>query len=81
MTTKTDQCQWIGAEQQGPLYEYKCTQHNLQGKLYCAEHYPRVYAVGSAVRRKKDARRAAAVWDLESEINSVVEELANEGEI
>jgi hypothetical protein len=38
-----------------------------------------VYQLGSAVRRKKDARRAQAVWDIESEFNAVVQELVDEG--
>jgi hypothetical protein len=39
-----------------------------------------VYKEGSAQgKRKKDAKIAAAVWDLESEFNSAVEELEAEG--
>ena len=65
-------CQWIG-EGEG------CDHLAEPGKSYCATHYARVYNVGTAIRRKKDARRAAAVWDLESEMNIVVQELIDEG--
>jgi hypothetical protein len=69
------QCQYIGAEGHKPT----CTHTALEGKSYCAEHYALVYQVGTGVRRKKDQRRAAAVWDLESEFNAAVEELIEEG--
>lgn len=65
-------CQWIG-DGEG------CTHDAVAGRSYCAEHLQRVYQAGSAVRRKKDARRAAAVWDLESEFNQAVQELVEEG--
>ena len=38
-----------------------------------------IYKMGSAITRKKDLRTAAAVWDLESELNAAVEELIAEG--
>jgi hypothetical protein len=39
-----------------------------------------MYQKGTALRkRKKDIKRAAAIWDLESEFNAAVEELINEG--
>ena len=65
-------CQWIG-EGEG------CTHTALPGRSYCEQHIWLVYQQGTAVRRKKDARRAAAVWDLESEFNAAVEELIEEG--
>ncbi len=65
-------CQWIGNGE-------GCTHEALEGSSYCKEHYALVYQAGSAVRRKKDARRAAAVWDLESELNAAVQELIDEG--
>jgi len=50
------------------------------GKSYCAEHVFLVYKQGTArARRKKDIKTAAAVWDLESEFNAAVQELAEEG--
>ncbi len=65
-------CQWIGNGE-------GCTHTALTGASYCAEHYAKVYQTGTAVRRKKDARRAAAVWDIESAMNEAVEELIEEG--
>ncbi len=65
-------CQWIGNGE-------GCTHTALEGSSYCAEHYAVVYQTGTAVRRKKDARRAAAVWDIESALNEAVEELIEEG--
>ncbi len=65
-------CQWIG-EGEG------CTHTALAGSSYCQEHYSKVYQTGTAVRRKKDARRAAAVWDIESAMNEAVQELIDEG--
>ena len=65
-------CQWIG-DGQG------CEHEALEGKSYCKEHYPLVYQVGTGVRRRKDKRRAEAVWSLESELNAAVEELIEEG--
>jgi hypothetical protein len=38
-----------------------------------------VYKAGSAVVRRKDARTANAVWDLQAELDSIVEELIEEG--
>lgn len=70
MTTTT--CTWIG-EGEG------CTHTALEGRSYCVHHFPRVYQEGSAVRRKKDARRAAAVWDLENALNEAIAELEEEG--
>ena len=67
-----NKCQWIGNGE-------GCTHDALEGKSYCAQHYALVYQTGTAVRRKKDARRAAAVWDLESELNAAVQELIDEG--
>ena len=57
-----------------------CGCPTLQDKSYCAEHYALVYQQGTArAKRKKDIKRAAAVWDLESEFNAAIEELINEG--
>ncbi len=65
-------CQWIGSGE-------GCGHDAVAGSSYCAEHYAKVYQTGTATRRKKDARRAAAVWNLESELNAAVEELIEEG--
>ena len=57
-----------------------CSKPCIEGTSYCAEHYSIVYQKGTANRkRKKDVKRANAVWDFESEINSIVEELEGEG--
>ena len=68
----SNKCQWIGAGE-------GCTHDAVLGSSYCAEHYSKVYQTGTAVRRKKDKRRAEAVWSLESELNAAVEELIEEG--
>jgi hypothetical protein len=38
-----------------------------------------VYKKGTAVVRKKDTRRAQAIWDLEAELSEIIEELIEEG--
>jgi len=78
MITTRDTCQYIGATE-GSAYKPTCCKAAVQGRSYCAEHLGLVYQLGSAVRRKKDARRAQAVWDIESEFNAVVQELVDEG--
>ena len=78
--TKNSQCQYIGAEQQGPGYRMLCTCPTVKGRSYCAEHLALVYQAGTArARRKKDIRVANSVWDIESEFNAAVEELIEEG--
>lgn len=75
MTTATEQlttCTWIG-EGEG------CTHTAVAGRSYCQEHLGRVYQLGTAVRRKKDRRRAEAVWSIESALNEAVQELIDEG--
>ncbi len=66
-------CTWIGSNNEG------CKDTALQGKSYCLHHYAQVYQEGTAVRRKKDIRRAAAVWDIENAFNEAVQELIDEG--
>lgn len=66
-------CTWIGPDNLG------CKDTALPGKSYCLHHYAQVYQVGTAVRRKKDARRAQQVWDIENALNEAVEELIEEG--
>lgn len=73
------QCSWIG---DSPKMKPVCCKPVIDGKSYCEDHVWQVYQKGTALaRRKKDARRAQAIWDIESEFNSVVEELVNAGEI
>jgi hypothetical protein len=38
-----------------------------------------VYKQGTAIKRKKDTRVANAVWDLQNELNTIIEELEDEG--
>jgi hypothetical protein len=77
-------CQYIGPEQD-PLNDWPvktCGCKAIYGKAYCQEHFDIVYQKGTALRkRKKEMRVAQAVWDLESEMNAVIEELLNEDEI
>jgi hypothetical protein len=56
-----------------------CTHAVVEGRSYCADHLWLVYKQGSAVVRKKDTRTAAAVWDLRAELDSIIEELIEEG--
>ena len=69
-----DQCQYLGEHS-----EFTCTQPVVEGRSYCEEHLWLVYKQGSAVTRKKDARTANAVWDLRAELDSIIEELIEEG--
>ena len=65
-------CSWIGSGE-------GCEHDAMEHRSYCLHHYPQVYQAGSAVRRKKDARRAQQVWDLENAMNEAVQELIDEG--
>jgi hypothetical protein len=56
-----------------------CCGPTVEGRSYCADHLWLVYKQGSAVTRKKDTRTAAAVWDLQAELDSIIEELIEEG--
>ncbi len=68
-----NQCTWQGQDGLG------CTHTALAGKSYCAEHYPLVYKVGSAVKRKKDTSRYDRIQMLIDDFNAVLEELEAEG--
>lgn len=73
ITSPPTTCAWIGNGE-------GCKHAAVPGRSYCSEHIWFVYKEGSAQgKRKKDAKIAAAVWDLESEFNSAVEELEAEG--
>jgi CDGSH-type Zn-finger protein len=73
-------CQWIGPEQQGPIYKRLCSCGSLEGRSYCDGHLAQVYQVGTALyKRRKDIRRATAVWDISSDLNTVIQELEAEG--
>jgi hypothetical protein len=56
-----------------------CGCATVPGRSYCDEHLWIVYRQGSAVVRKKDTRTAHAVWDLRAELDSIIEELIEEG--
>jgi hypothetical protein len=72
-------CQWIG---HSPNLEPSCCKPVVDGKSYCEDHVWSVYKEGTALRkRKKDQRRATAIWDVESAFNDAVAELVNEGQI
>lgn len=59
-----------------------CCKPAVEGRSYCEDHMWLVYQKGSAAaKRKKDQRRAEAIWDIESEFNAAVEELVLAGEI
>ena len=52
----------------------------VDGKLYCTHHYPMLFQVGTATRKRhKDIRRANAVRDLISDFDAVIQELEAEG--
>ena len=57
-----------------------CGCATLAGKSYCAEHYPVVYNVGSALRKRhKDVRVKTSIEDLCQLIIDINEELEDEG--
>ena len=69
-----EECQYLGDSA-----VCTCTEPVVLGRSYCEEHLWLVYKQGSAVVRRKDARTANAVWDLQAELDSIVEELIEEG--
>jgi hypothetical protein len=75
---KIEKCEWTGLGKEAET----CCNTQVEDYSYCEEHVWRVYQKGSHLRaRKKDKRRAEAVWDLESEFNSIIEELTAEGRL
>ncbi len=77
-------CQYLGPDYDPQTYKGPtpyCGCKTLVGtSLYCQEHYPKIYAQGSALRRRhKDTRRAEALRQLQSDFNAVIEELEAEG--
>ena len=55
--------------------------HTVENKSYCADHVWLVYQKGTATPRRKDARRAEAVWDIEAMMQEAIEQLIEEGEL
>lgn len=73
------QCSWLG---DSPTMRPVCCNPVVEGRSYCEEHIWKVYQKGTALgKRKKDIKRAQAIWDIESEFNAAVEELINDGEL
>ena len=69
----TEECTYLGE------HTTACGCATVEGRSYCADHLWLVYKQGSAVTRKKDTRTANAVWDLRAELDSIIEELIEEG--
>lgn len=80
-------CQYIGPDQDPRLHDIKkCGHKVIDGKAYCAEHYPVVYMVGSSITKlKRSASPVAQKQRWEGEISELMweiyEELLAEGEI
>ena len=72
MTTAHTICTYIGTGT-------ACTQHALEGRSYCADHYALVYKVGSGKQRKKDNRTAARVRLVQQLFYEACEQLEAEG--
>ena len=72
-------CQWLGTNPSGV---YCGSKDLVVGQCYCKDHWPLMFQKGTALRnRKKDIRRANAIWDWESDFNAAVQELEAEGVI
>jgi hypothetical protein len=81
-------CQWIGPDQDPLIHSpiKYCGCKVIPGKAYCAEHYPRVYMVGSAItkgrsasNRGKKATDTMTVDEVMDLMNEVIKELEDEG--
>lgn len=80
-------CQWIGPDQDPLIHSpiKYCGCKVIPGKSYCAEHYPRVYVVGSAVTKGRSASRSKKTTDaltldeVMDLMNEAIVELENEG--
>jgi len=69
-------CTWIGPHG----LSCTCTRPAMPTRNYCEDHIWLIYQKGTNLRRRhKDIRVANAVWDWESEFNSAVQELVEEG--
>jgi hypothetical protein len=84
-STRVVPCEWLGSDQDprdGPTTP--CGHPSLPGKSYCAEHYPRVYVVGSALTKGRSAgqlrkNNRMTPEELDDLFNEVVKELEEEG--
>jgi hypothetical protein len=71
-----NKCTYIGTHNE------LCTHTRVEAQQYCELHYPVVYNVGSAHRKRhKDIARAASIQDIGSLFNDVVAELEHTGEL
>ena len=59
----------------------RCEHDHAAGDQYCAAHRSKMGQRGTSLRKRhKDIARANHIWDLESEFNTVLEEIeAEEG--
>ena len=72
-----DKCQYLGN-----FKETCCSNPTVENRSYCEDHVWLIYQKGTNLgKRKKDIRRANAVWDLVSEFNAALAELEAEGEL
>ena len=71
-TARHTACTYIGTGK-------PCTQHALEGKSYCAEHYAIVYRVGSGRQRKKDTAQAQRVRYVQQLMQEAIDQLEAEG--
>jgi len=82
----------LGCQYLGPDYDPQSTEARFKptpycgckslvgNSVYCAEHYPRIYVQGSALRKRhKDLRRKAQIEELTQMIMEIAEELEDEG--
>ena len=70
----------LGCQRLGEGTHYCGSKDLVPGTVYCKEHWPTMFQKGTALRkRKKDIRRANAIWDWESDFNAAVQELEAEG--
>ena len=86
MTTTTQGCTYLAPDYDSRTHDYSltptpyCGCSVVEDELYCEAHYPVVYQVGTANRKRhKDIRTADTVWTLESDFHDVVAELESEG--
>lgn len=71
----SDGCQYIGPEQVKWPYTM-CGCKTLQGKVYCADHYHKIYAKGTSVNGKRRERAVEAeIADIK--LQQEIEEITN----
>ena len=68
-------CEWIGDGE-------CCTNPSIPNKSYCEHHAWIVYNKGTALgKRKRDIKRANAVFNIVSELDAAIAELEAEGKL